>query len=456
MKPALLLLFALTCFAADAPFHIPFEKYKLGNGMRVVLARDTAVPVVAVYVVYDVGSRVEEKGRNGFAHLFEHMMCDGSANVKKGEFFSYISAGGGEMNGTTHLDYTDFFETLPSNRLALALWLESDRMRSLTITEENLKLQKEAVQQERRSSFSQAYRGPMAAWPAFVFGNPQNAHPVLGSSSGSADDLAGATVEEVKSFFRTYYAPNNAVLVISGDFESAEAKKLVAGYFGDIAPQPHPKRPDLTEVPRAEGKTETVKDSSARVPALIAGWPAPPRHTPDWYALDLVDAVLTSGEGARLKVNMAKGKQSLLQAEANLGWPAAGPTDFKEPNDYATLMIYNPRFSADEILSEYQTEIDRIARDGVGGTELGRVKAVMRFSMASGLQTALSRAKLLGIHELMDGDAGLAEKGSAGLMAVTPEQIQAVAKKYLTQSRRDVMIIEPTPAAPAVRQGTKP
>ena len=429
---------------AESAVHIPFEKYRLGNGLRVVLARDSSVPVVAVCVIYDVGSRVEEKGRTGFAHLFEHMMFEGSANVKKGEYFTYIASNGGEVNGSTHLDYTDFYETLPSNRLALALWLESDRMRSLAITEENLQIQKEAVLQERRRNFSQPYRAAIAEWPAFVFGNIHNAHPVIGSSP---DDLDTAAVDDVAKFFHTYYAPNNAVIVISGDFDPAEARKLVGGYFGDIAAQPSPKRPDLNEAPRAEGKTVTVKDPNARVPALIAGWPAPARHSPDWYAIRMIDAVLTSGDGARLKLQMVKGRQSLLQADANLGWPAATPVDFKEPAEYAAIFVYKPNFSASEILDQYQAEIDRIAREGVGGTELGRVRAVLRFEMASGTQTALSRAKLLGIGELMDGDAGSAEKDAASLLGVTAEQMQAAAKKYLSAGRRDVMIIEPAAGA---------
>jgi len=430
-------------FGAEPAIHIPFEKYKLGNGLRVVLARDSSVPVVAVYVMYDVGARVEEKGRTGFAHLFEHMMFEGSANVKKGEHFSYISASGGEVNGSTHLDYTDFYETLPSNRLALALWLESDRMRSLAITEENLKIQKEAVLQERLRDFSQPYREAIAEWPGFAFGNFHNAHPVMRSSP---DDLDTATLDDVLKFFRTYYAPNNAVVAISGDFDPAEAKKLVGGYFGDIAAEPLPKRPDLTETPRAEGKTTTVKDPIARVPALIAGWPAPARHSADWYAIEMIDAVLTSGESARLKLQMVKGRQSLLQADANLGWPAGTAVDFREPGDYATIFVYKPNFSANEILDEYQTEIDRIARDGVGATELGRVKALLRYQMASGVQTALSRAKLLAIGELMDGDAGGAEKDAANLLSVTSEQMAAAAKKYLAAGRRDVMVIEPAGA----------
>src|SRR5580692_8647673 len=169
--------------AAESDFKIPFEKYKLQNGMRVVLARDTAVPVIALYVIYDVGARTEEKGRTGFAHLFEHMMFEGSANIKKGEHFKYVQANGGTMNGSTHPDFTDYFESMPSNKLALALWLESDRMRSLAITAENLKNQQEAVKQERRLSFdNQAYNTAIIdTWPALTYGNFQSSHSLIGS-----------------------------------------------------------------------------------------------------------------------------------------------------------------------------------------------------------------------------------------------------------------------------------
>src|SRR5580692_2073944 len=174
---------ATVAAAAESDFHIPFEKYKLQNGMRVVLSRDTAVPVIALYVIYDVGARSEEKGRTGFAHLFEHMMFEGSANIKKGEHFKYVQANGGSMNGSTHPDYTDYFETMPSNKLGLALWLESDRMRSLSITAENLKNQQEAVKQEKRLSFdNQPYATAIVdGWPALAFGNFQSSHSLIGS-----------------------------------------------------------------------------------------------------------------------------------------------------------------------------------------------------------------------------------------------------------------------------------
>jgi predicted Zn-dependent peptidase len=432
--------------ADESDFHIPFEKYKLPNGMRVVLSRDNAVPVIALYVIYDVGARSEEKGRTGFAHLFEHMMFEGSANVKKGEHFKYVQSNGGVMNGSTHPDYTDYFEQLPSNKLGLALWLESDRMRSLAITPENLKNQQEAVKQEKRLSFdNQPYSTAIIeSWPKLTFSNFQSSHSLI----GSFDDLEAASVDDVAKFFKTYYAPNNAVLVIAGDFETADAKKLIQQYFGNIPSQPQPQRPDLTEPARTEGKMETVKDQHARVPGVIVGWPAPKKHSPDWYALGMLDAVLTGGESARLQLDLVKGRQSILQYQANPGWPFAGFNDFKDPGDYAAFLLYKPNYRAEQIVDQVQQEIDKIASAGVPDAELARVKAVLRYAKATNLQSSLGRAQLLGQHELLDGKPEMVDQDFTDLFAVTGPQIQVVAKKYLTAARRDVLVIQPAPPAP--------
>src|SRR6476619_586543 len=240
---ALLAVALLPAYSADVT--VPIEKYQLKNGLRVILSKDNAVPVVSVYIIYDVGARSEEKGRTGFAHLFEHMMFEGSANAPKGTHFATVESNGGTLNGSTHPDYTDYYEVLPSNKLATALWLESDRMRSLSINDENLKNQKEAVKQERRLSFdNQPYATAIVdVWPTLMYKNWQSSHSLI----GSFEDLNAATVEDVAEFFKTHYAPDNAGLVIVGDIQIADAKKLIETYFGDIPSQPKPKRPDLTE-----------------------------------------------------------------------------------------------------------------------------------------------------------------------------------------------------------------
>src|SRR6476659_7320083 len=219
------LILAGAFLARSAEVTVPIEKYSLKNGLRVILSKDTAVPVVSVYMIYDVGARSEEKGRTGFAHLFEHMMFEGSANAPKGTHFATIESNGGVMNGSTHPDFTDYYEVLPSNKLATALWLESDRMRSLAINDENLKNQKEAVKQERRLSFdNQPYATAIVdVWPTLMYRNWQSSHSLI----GSFEDLNNASVEDLSRFFKTYYAPNNAVLVIVGDIQTADAKKLI-------------------------------------------------------------------------------------------------------------------------------------------------------------------------------------------------------------------------------------
>jgi zinc protease len=434
--------------AVEPGFHVPYEKYKLANGLKVILSRDAWAPVTAVYVYYDVGSRSEEKGHIGYAHLFEHLMLDGSANVKKGEHARYIKANGGESSGAAHPDYTSFYDVMPSNKLALALWLESDRMRGPVITDEILQSVKGAVREERRTLDGQAYRPALAdKWPALLFSDFHNAHSVVGSGG----DIDAATVEEATKFFRTHYAPNNAVLVISGDFVTAEARKLVEQYFADMAARPEPVRPSLSEPARAAGNTATVVDEHARVPAVVIGWPAPKRHSADWYALDVLDAVLTAGRTSRLEQELMNGRQSALQIEANLGWPWSSPAEFRDPGHYAVMIIHKPNYATQDLVEQYQQVIDAIAGSGIDPNALPRAKVMMRLEQASGRQTALERGRLLGLFETIDGDAGAVDRDAAGVQAVTAEQIQAAAKKYLPAARRDVLIIRTPDATGAKR-----
>src|SRR6267142_5664738 len=247
MKYLLMIAILLCAVLQAAQPVIPIEKYTLKNGMRVILSRDNAVPVITMYMIFDVGARAEEKGRTGFAHLFEHMMFEGSAHAPKGTHFKTVEANGGNLNGSTHADYTDYFEVLPSNKLAVGLWLEADRMRSLAITDANLTNQKEAVKEERRLSFdNRPYNTAIVdIWPQLAFRNWQSSHSLI----GTFEVLNAASVDDVAKFFKTYYAPNNAILSIVGDIRPPEAKKWIETYFGDIPAQPQPKHPDLSEPP---------------------------------------------------------------------------------------------------------------------------------------------------------------------------------------------------------------
>jgi predicted Zn-dependent peptidase len=424
-------------------FQIPIEKFTLKNGMRVVLSEDRAVPVVTVYIIYGVGARSEERGRTGFAHLFEHMMFQGSENAPKGTHFKLVESNGGSLNGSTHPDYTDYFEVLPSNKLGLGLWLEADRMRGLAINEESLNNQKEAVKQERRLSFdNQPYATAIVdRWPELAFRNWQNAHSLI----GSFEDLNASTVEDVAKFFRTYYAPNNAVLVLAGDLRAAEARRLAAHYFEDIDPQPQPAHPDLAEPEQTEPRTEVYRDTLAKVPALILGYPGPARRSPDFNALVMLDLVLSGGDSSRFHQQLVKGRQSVIQYESNLGWPFAGPTDYKEPGDFGMLFLYNPRFQGGEIVGQVEEEIRKIQDEGVREEELSRARTYLRSSRIRQLQSSHNRAALLGQYELLDGRPEYINTELEDFLAVTPERIRDAAQHYFQPRRRTALDIVPAP-----------
>jgi predicted Zn-dependent peptidase len=445
MKKLAVCLVAAALFANAAALHVPIETFKLPNGLRVVLSRDNTAPVVAVYLIYGVGARSEQKGRSGFAHLFEHMMFEGSQNVPKGEIDRLVEGNGGNMNGSTHPDFTDYFEVLPSNKLAMALWLESDRMRALNITEENLTNQKEAVKQERRLSFdNRPYATAIVdQWPQLAYRNWGNSHSLI----GSFEDLNAATIEDVRQFFKTHYAPNNAVLVIAGDFQTADVKKLISTYFADIPSQPQPHPPDLTEPQPPQAKSETVKDPLAQVPALVVGWPGPTRRSDDFYALEMLDVVLTGGDSSRFQQELVKGKQSIISYEAELGWPFAETNDYVAPGMYAIQVMYKPNFTGDQILGQIGEEIEKIKKDGVPAAELERARTFYRAARYNALQSTLGVARTLGQYELFDRDPNLINTELEKYMAVTSDQIKAAANKYLAPDRRVVLNILPAPKA---------
>lgn len=444
-------IFAGSIVCEGADLRIPIEKYTLKNGMRVILAPDSSVPVVTVYTIYGVGARAEEKGRTGFAHLFEHMMFQGSQNAPKGTHFKVVESNGGSLNGSTHPDYTDYFEVLPSNKLGVALWLESDRMRALSINQANLDNQKEAVKQERRLSFdNQPYATAIVDhWPELAFKNWQNSHSLI----GSFEDLNAATVDDVSRFFRTHYAPNNAVLVLSGDINVPEAKKLVEAYYGDIPSQPQPKEPDMTEPPQTAPRSEVYKDKLARVPAVVMGYPGPARRSAEYNALVMLDLILSGGDSSRFNLNLVKGRKSVIQYEANLGWPFASASDYKAPGDYAMYFLYNPAFTGKQIVEQVGEELAKVQKDGVDAKELDRARTYLRSTRIRQLQSSHSRAAMLGRYELLDGNPEYVNTELNDFLAVTPQQIQAVAKKYFAPEKLTVLDIVPAGAAQAQGDG---
>lgn len=418
-----------------------FDRFKLDNGLRVILSPDHTAPVVAVYVIYGIGARAEEEGRSGFAHLFEHMMFQGSKDAPKGMHFALIEGAGGWLNASTHLDFTDYFQVLPSNQLPVALWLEADRMRELNVTEENFITQREAVKEERRLRVdNQPYASAILdRWPTVAFQNPQNARSVI----GTMEDLDAATLEDVQRFFDTYYVPNNAVLVIVGDIGMDETRKWVETYFGDIPAKLQPRPPDLREPPQTEPRLEEVRDPLAPLPALIVGYRAAPRRTMNYYAMGMLDIVLTGGESSRLYQGLVKGRESVVDFEADVGWPFADITTYRDPALYTMSIIYKPGFTAQQILEQVEEEIARIQKDGVTKEELERARNYFRSERYGGLQPAIARATLLGRYEIIDRAPDLVNIDFERFLAVTPKQIQAAAKKYLVPEARSALSIIP-------------
>ena len=283
---------------ATATPQLAIEKHTLGNGLRMVMNPDHHVPTVAVAVYFDVGSRNEEPGHTGFAHLFEHMMFQGSANVGKGEHFQLIMNRGGSANGTTSTDRTNYFETVPSNELSLALWLEADRMRSLAITQENFENQRQTVMEERRQSYdNHPYMKSMLRINELAYGDY---FPYAHSTIGDMKDLVAAPLSAVQEFFSTYYAPNNAVLSIAGDFEPKDAIALAEKYFGGIARHETKAFAAASPSPQQAERVETMHDPLAELPAFHIAYHIPPDRQPDHYPLELLAIILGDGESSRL------------------------------------------------------------------------------------------------------------------------------------------------------------
>jgi zinc protease len=413
------------------PLHL--EEYKLENGLRVVLNPDDSIPVVSLAVYYDVGARNEREGRTGFAHLFEHMMFQGSENVRKAEHFQFIMKAGGTMNGTTSSERTNYFETVPANQLPLALWLESDRMRSLAVTQENLDNQRDAVKEEKRLRYdNQPYGEVFDLINSMVYKNFANSHSVI----GSMEDLDAATVEDVQEFFRVYYAPNNAVLVLSGSFESNEAKSLIEKFFATIPSQPQPPALDVSEPFEVGLNYKKHEDKLAPLPAFLIGWKTPPRRTSEFYALYLAGKLLYDGESSRLYQKLVKGEETVLQL--------FGFTDERRgPSAIYVGAIPKEEGFLASIRETIINEIKEIATNGVSEEEMQKLRNQLINDEVRARQSSMSRAKQIAEFALYDGNPSLINTELEDLLKITAEDIKSVVQNYLNTDNHALLDIVP-------------
>jgi len=417
---------------------IPVESYRLPNGLHVVLSQDHTAPIVAVNLWYHVGSANERPERTGFAHLFEHMLFQGSSNVEANEHFELVQRAGGTLNGSTWLDRTNYYETLPSNQLAIALWLEADRMARMVpaLTQLKLDTQRDVVKNERRWSVDNQ---PYGTWweklPALCF--PEE-HPFHHSLIGSMEHLSAASLDDVAEFFSTYYAPNNAVLTIAGDFERPEAVRLVEEYFAPIpAGRTPPPLRDMTVPPTFGGTIhETVYDAVA-LPRVFVACRTPAFGTDGYYAASLASAVLGLRTGSRLERSLVRGQRVASSA-------AAFTYDLAKGSDLLIVDVTaHPDVSPERLEAAVMAELDRMHADGVTEAEVARARALIETSFVTSLQSAAERADQLSRFATYFGDASLANEQVERYQRTTAAQVSALARERLGPDNRAVLVYLP-------------
>jgi len=423
---------------------IALESRTLGNGLRVVIAPDPTAPVVTVGVYYKIGFRLEPQGRSGFAHLFEHMMFQGSANAPKMEHIKLINSSGGVLNGSTMYDVTNYYEAVPSNALSRVLWLEADRMRALKVDNENLNNQRDVVKEEVRVNvLNQPYGGfPWLDMPAVAFRNWANAHNFYGDFA----DLDAASLADVQAFFKTYYLPNNAVLLILGDVKPAEGFPLAEEYFGDIPRGPEPPYADPNEPPQTEERRGHVEEKFGTLPAIAIGYVMPKRRSPEWCAMALLDQALHGGRAGRIYRDLVLEKQIAVEADGGVD----DIFGYNGPAQMTTRIMHKPEISADATLAAFDAVIAEVQEKGISADELEQLKIKWRsdyYAMLEGgrggYMPKYGLMHILACFSLFDGEPQLVNSILDGFLQVTPEQVRAVAKKYLRKENRAIVLRAP-------------
>ena len=416
-------------------------RFTLHNGLRVVLAPDRTTPVVGVSVHYDVGFRSEPEGRTGFAHLFEHLMFQGSESLEKLAHFRHVQSSGGTFNGSTHPDYTDYFMVLPSAGLERALFLEADRMRAPKLTEENLRNQVDVVKEEiRLNVLNRPYGGfPWILLPPVLYQTFPNAH----NGYGDFTELESATMDDCAQFFDTYYAPANAVLTVAGDIGVDAARALIEQHFGDVPARPAPNRPSFAEPPPDGEVRGEHLDPHAPLPALAVGYRMPdPINELDGYLANLVLAsVLAEGDGSRLQQRLVH--REALVTDVNAACGLFGPFEARDPDTFIVTAVHSPEAPQAKVLAAVDEELDKLAATPPSAEELAKVTARWAAGLHREHDRLISRTLAFGSLELLYGDPTLVHRIPERISAVTPEAVAAAAKALRPDSRA---VLTVTPA----------
>ncbi len=426
---------------------IPIHSSKLANGLRVVIVPDATAPVITVGIYYKIGFRLEPQGRSGFAHLFEHMMFQGSENAPKMQHIKLVNSSGGVLNGSTMYDVTNYYEAVPSNAIERVLWLEADRMRALKVDDDNLRNQRDVVKEEVRVNvMNQPYGGfPWLDMPPVAFRNWANAHNFYGDFA----DLDAANLVDVQKFFKTYYVPNNAVLLLLGDIKVEGGVALATKYFADIPAGVAPPFADPTEPAQKEERRGHVDEKFGTLPAMAIGYVMPQRRTAEWCAMALLDQALHGGRVGRIYRELVLEKQIAVEADGGID----DIFGYNGPTQMTTRILHKPEYSSEDTLKAFDMVIREVQENGITEEELQQVKVKWRSDYYStleggrgGYMPRYGLMHLLACFTLFDNDPQLVNSILDGFLAVTREEVHATAKKYLRPENRAIVFRTPVKA----------
>jgi predicted Zn-dependent peptidase len=421
----------------------PTSMKKLSNGLTVVVSEDHSAPTFGICVSYGIGFRLEPEGRTGFAHLFEHLMFEGTPNAPKGVPDRVIEGGGGANNGDTRYDFTEYIETAPISALDPVLWIEADRMKTLDFSTKNLDNQRQVVEEEVRVNVLNRPYGLFFAidLPGKAFDTYPNEHNFYGDFK----DLDAARIEDVQKFYEQYYTPGNAVMAIVGDVKPEEVYTKVEKYFASVQARPTPPKPQVEEPPQKAERRSSETDRLAKVPALAVGYRMPPRTSPDALAGAVAGELLHNGQASLLYQSLVKDRQVALEVDGGVNWPLGTPFEYNGPTLMTSFIVYPPNVSTDKVIAAYDAVVKGLAEKGPSQEDVDRIVTKMRSDLYDNLEIPIKRASALSHAVLFDGSFESVYQTPDDLAKVTPTQVRAFAAKYLAISNRT--IIDRTPVA---------
>jgi zinc protease len=422
-------------------FRIPTATKTLSNGLIVVVSEDHSAPTVGICVAYGIGFRLEPQGRTGFAHLFEHMMFEGTPVAPKGVLDQVIETGGGNNNGDTRYDFTEYIETAPDSALDQLLWLEADRMKTLDFSEKNLENQRNVVEEEVRVNVLNQPYGLFFAidLPMKAYDTYPNSHNFY----GDFHDLDAANIKDVQSFYENYYAPNNAVLAVAGDVKADDVFARAEKYFGAIPKRNVPPKPDIAEPAQKAERRATQQDKLAKLPAFAIGYRMPERNSQDAIVAAVVGDLMNNGDASLLYQQLVKQDQDAISVSGGLNWPLGNPFEFNGPTLLTTFVVSPPGTKMDSVLNSVDKVVQRLATEGPSQAELTRVVTKMRSDLIDQMEAPIDRASLLAHATLFDGKPDRVNATPAELASVTPAQVKSFAQQYLVASNRTVIERDP-------------